>query len=178
MNKKIEIYTDGSCLKNPGPGSFAFLIINYEEKKLTIYSKFYSSTTNNQMEMSSSLFAMKYINDNSFLGLNIAIFTDSQYLKNGINSWIINWKKNNWRTAGGDPVKNKDLWIDIDLLNNILRPSWFYVKAHDSNIFNNIVDKIANQTSKNGIELKKENIYCILREFLKNDLEDFNINII
>jgi ribonuclease HI len=186
MNKSMmdyEIYTDGSCLKNPGVGAFAFIIIDNKSKNLYIKSKYYDETTNNQMEMLSSIFAMKYCSDNidkNQINNKYILFTDSQYLKNGINDWIIKWKKNNWRTSLNADVKNKDLWIQIDYYNQRLKPEWVHVRAHKDNDMNNLVDKIANLTSKNSSDLTDISIYNIISEsdYIKKNFSNYKINIL
>jgi ribonuclease HI len=173
----IEIYTDGSCLKNPGKGGFSFMIIDHREKNLSISSKFCGQTTNNQMEMMSCVFAFEEILKKNKLNSPIIIFTDSQYLKNGINDWIKNWKKNNWKTASNSPVKNQEIWIKIDELNQKLIPKWEYVKAHAENPYNNCIDEIAQMTSKYEKNLDQEEINSIFHKFFpeyKNNLL-FNI---
>jgi ribonuclease HI len=172
-NYSVEIYTDGSCLKNPGIGGFGFLILDHFNKNLYIMSKYYEDTTNNQMEMLSCVFALKYclynlINEN-LKDKKVLILTDSQYLKNGINDWISKWKKNNWKTAANSPVKNQSIWMEIDYLNEKIRPNWLYVKAHADNPYNNFVDKIANLTSKTQRELNQFEINKVFSEFFSNN---------
>lgn len=166
----VEIYTDGSCLKNPGEGAFAFMIIDHVKKNLHIMSKFYESTTNNQMEMLSCVFALKHLLKNNKIynsddNNSVLILTDSQYLKNGINDWIFKWKKNNWRTSTNEAVKNQSIWIEIDNLNQKIKPDWKHVKAHADNPNNNFVDKIANFTARNKRNLTKSEIYQIFDDF-------------
>ena len=120
----IKIYTDGSCLENPGNGGWAAIII-YDEKKTQIKGS-KKNTTNNQMELLAPIEALKKIPK----GSKVQIFTDSKYVKSGITEWIHNWKKNGWKTADKQPVKNKELWEELDLLNNEFEISWNWVKAH------------------------------------------------
>ena len=101
----IEVYTDGSCLGNPGVGGWAFLVI--KENKLTSKSGLDKNTTNNRMELCAAIEALDFLKDEKIL----KIHTDSRYLKNGISSWISSWEKNNWLTSNKKPVNNKDLWI-------------------------------------------------------------------
>ena len=136
MNK-ITIYTDGACSGNPGKGGWgAVLIQNKEEKYLSGSNKF---TTNNQMELTATIEALKSIIKPS----RIALYTDSQYVKNGITSWIFNWKKNGWRTANKKLVANKDLWIELDKYVDFHSVDWFWVKGHSGDHYNEIVDKLA-----------------------------------
>ena len=133
----IKIYTDGSCLENPGNGGWAAIIIDDEKKTQIKGSK--KNTTNNQMELLAPIEALKKIPKAS----KIEIFTDSKYVKSGITEWIHNWKKNGWKTADKQPVKNKELWEEIDLLNNEFVISWNWVKAHSTDRLNNEVDLLA-----------------------------------
>jgi len=133
----IKIYTDGSCLENPGNGGWAAIIIDDEKKTQIKGSK--KNTTNNQMELLAPIQALKKIPK----GSKVQIFTDSKYVKSGITEWIHNWKKNGWKTADKQPVKNKELWEELDLLNNEFKISWNWVKAHSTDQLNNEVDLIA-----------------------------------
>ena len=137
----IKIYTDGSCLENPGNGGWAAIII--EDGKKTQISGSKKNTTNNQMELSAPLEALKKIPK----GSKVQIFTDSKYVKSGITDWIHNWKKNGWKTANKQKVKNKELWIELDLLNNQYDIEWTWIKAHSSDKLNNEVDLIAKKSA-------------------------------
>ena len=137
----IKIYTDGSCLENPGNGGWAAIIIDDEKKTQIKGSK--KNTTNNQMELLAPIEALKKIPK----GSKIEIFTDSKYVKSGITEWIHNWKKNGWKTADKQPVKNKELWTELDLLNNEFEISWNWVKAHSNDKLNNEVDLIAREAA-------------------------------
>ena len=132
----IKIYTDGSCLENPGNGGWAAIIIDDEKKTQIKGSK--KNTTNNQMELLAPIEALKKIPKAS----KIEIFTDSKYVKSGITEWIHNWKKNGWKTANKQEVKNKELWTELDLLANEFEISWNWVKAHSTDQLNNEVDLI------------------------------------
>ena len=137
----IKIYTDGSCLENPGNGGWAAIIIDDEKKTQIKGSK--KNTTNNQMELLAPIEALKKIPK----GSKIEIFTDSKYVKSGITEWIHNWKKNGWKTVDKQPVKNKELWEELDLLNNEFEISWNWVKAHSTDELNNEVDLIAKEAA-------------------------------
>ena len=137
----IKIYTDGSCLENPGNGGWAAIIIDDEKKTQIKGSK--KNTTNNQMELLAPIEALKKIPK----GSKIEIFTDSKYVKSGITEWIHNWKKNGWKTADKQAVKNKELWEELDLLNNEFEISWNWVKAHSTDQLNNEVDLIAREAA-------------------------------
>jgi len=137
----IKIYTDGSCLENPGNGGWAAIIIDDEKKTQIKGSK--KNTTNNQMELLAPIEALKKIPK----GSKIEVFTDSKYVKSGITEWIHNWKKNGWKTADKQPVKNKELWEELDLLANQFEISWNWVKAHSTDQLNNEVDLIAREAA-------------------------------
>ena len=137
----IKIYTDGSCLANPGNGGWAAIII--DQKKKTQIKGSIKNTTNNQMELVAPIQALKKIPK----GSKVQIFTDSKYVKSGITEWIHNWKKNGWKTANKQPVKNKELWTELDLLTNKFEISWNWVKAHSTDKLNNEVDLIAREAA-------------------------------
>jgi len=137
----IKVYTDGSCIGNPGNGGWAAIIIDDDEKTQIKGSK--KNTTNNQMELLAPIQALKKIPK----GSKVQIFTDSKYVKSGITEWIHNWKKNGWKTANKQPVKNKELWTELDLLTNEFEISWNWVKAHAADKLNNEVDLIAREAA-------------------------------
>jgi ribonuclease HI len=137
----IKIYTDGSCLGNPGNGGWAAIIID-DEKKIQIRGS-KKNTTNNQMELLATIKALKKIPK----GSSVQIFTDSKYVKSGITEWIHNWKKNGWKTANKQPVKNKEFWTELDNLTNDYEIKWKWVKGHSNDILNNEVDLIAREAA-------------------------------
>ena len=122
----IKIYTDGSCIGNPGKGGWAAIILNGDNKTEIKGSE--KDTTNNQMELLAPIKALKEIPK----GSKVEIFTDSKYVKSGITEWIHNWKKNVWKTTNKKDVSNKELWTELDLLNNECKISWNWVKAHST----------------------------------------------
>ena len=137
----IKIYTDGSCLTNPGDGGWAAIInIDGEIKKISGNEK---NTTNNRMELMAPINALKYINSKD----QIEIFTDSKYVKNGITEWINTWVLNNWKTSNKEDVKNKDLWIELYKLNQSLNVKWNWVKAHAGDTLNEEVDMLAKEAA-------------------------------
>ena len=136
MNE-VTIYTDGACSGNPGKGGWGAILIYAKEKKYMSGSK--QLTTNNQMELTATIEALKAILKPS----NIALYTDSQYVKNGITSWIFNWKKNGWKTANKKPVANKDLWIELEKYVDFHSVNWFWVKGHSGVHYNEIADELA-----------------------------------
>ena len=133
----INIYTDGSCLGNPGDGGWAAIIIK-DGVKIQIKGN-QKNTTNNQMELFAPIKALKKIPK----GSKVQIFTDSKYVKSGITVWIHNWKINGWKTANKQKVKNIELWKELDILSNQFEIKWNWVKAHSSDKLNNEVDLIA-----------------------------------
>ena len=138
----IEVYTDGSCLGNPGKGGWAFLVNN--EGVISSRSGYSIEATNNQMELTAAIKAIEFLVNHK----EMSIYTDSNYLKNGITLWVTNWKKNNWKTASKNPVKNKELWERLDQLNYLKKIKWKWVKAHDTNKLNNEVDLLARQSAE------------------------------
>ena len=138
----IKIYTDGSCLKNPGNGGWAAIInINSEVKRISGSVK---DTTNNKMELMAPIKALQEIKEQQ----PIEIYTDSQYVKLGITDWIHKWIKNNWQTSKKEPVKNKELWIELYELTKFYEIKWIWVKAHAGNILNEEVDLLAKQAAE------------------------------
>ena len=133
----IKIYTDGSCIGNPGQGGWAAIILN--DGKKTIIKGNKKDTTNNQMELLAPIKALKIIPK----GSKVQIFTDSKYVKSGITEWIHNWKKNGWKTANKKEVSNKELWTELDQLNSEFEISWNWVKAHSTDKLNIEVDLLA-----------------------------------
>ena len=135
----IKVYTDGACRGNPGPGGWGVYIqLNDEEKDLYGGNP---ETTNNQMEMQAALEALKYLKDKNDV---IELYTDSNYLRQGITEWIHKWKLNNWRTAAKKPVANRDLWIEISDLNEKMDVQWNWVKGHAGDPGNERADQLAN----------------------------------
>ena len=137
MNK-VEIFTDGACKGNPGPGGWgAILRYGTTEKEIYGASK---NTTNNIMELTAVIESIKNLNK----PCELIITTDSKYVKNGITEWIHNWKKNGWRTAAKKEVKNKELWIELDSLIQIHSITWDWVKGHSGHPENERADLLAN----------------------------------
>ena len=134
---KIIIYTDGACSGNPGKGGWgAILMFKEHEKKISGGLK---ETTNNQMEIRAVIEALKIIKKSS----QIIIYTDSKYVMDGITKWINGWKKNGWRTADRKPVKNSELWQELDEEVAKHRIEWRWVKGHSGNKYNDIADELA-----------------------------------
>lgn len=164
QNSNIHIYSDGACLKNPGPGGYAGIILS--NNSIKVISGFFEDTTNNRMELSAATESFSYFANPDILSQKISIFTDSQYVKNGITNWIFNWKKNNWKTANGSSVKNQSLWEKLYHLNQNLKPEWNWVKGHSDNLYNNVVDFIATTVAKSQKSFDLfEDYKLLLKEF-------------
>ncbi len=141
-NKYIDIYTDGACSGNPGKGGWGvYLKIDNEEIQLNGAK---DNTTNNRMELTAVIEALKYLKCKS----NINLFTDSKYVMQGIEEWIHNWKKNNWKTSKKEPVKNKELWIELDKLVSLHNIQWKWVKGHSGDYGNERADYLATTAIK------------------------------
>jgi ribonuclease HI len=138
----IKIYTDGSCLNNPGNGGWAAIINDNEIiKKISGSVK---DTTNNKMELMAPIMALQEIDKNN----EIEIYTDSQYVRLGITEWIHKWIKNNWQTSKKAPVKNKELWMQLYELTKSYKIKWIWVKAHAGNALNEEVDLLAKKAAE------------------------------
>ena len=137
----IKIYTDGSCIGNPGPGGWAAIILNSEKQHIISGKK--KNTTNNQMELMAAIKALVFFSKKR----KIIIYTDSNYVKEGITNWIKIWEKNNWKTVNKKKVKNVELWIKLNTLSNFHDIEWKWVKAHSGDPMNNMVDKLARKAA-------------------------------
>ena len=140
----IKIYTDGSCLSNPGNGGWA-AIINNDGNILRI-SGSEKNTTNNKMELMAPIRALQKISSNE----QVEIYTDSKYVKLGITEWVHKWIKNSWLTSKKEPVKNKELWIELYNLNKSFEINWIWVKAHAGNPLNEEVDLLAKRAAESN----------------------------
>ena len=139
MSDKLKIYTDGACSGNPGIGGWGAVLINSDTGEEKHLSGAENLTTNNKMELTATIESLKSIIKPS----EIELYTDSQYVKNGINIWIINCKNNGWRTANKKPVANKELWIELDTIVQFHNVRWFLVKVHSGNHYNEIAYQLA-----------------------------------
>tara|TARA_B110000003_G_C16402788_1_gene439005 strand:+ start:70 stop:495 length:426 start_codon:yes stop_codon:yes gene_type:complete len=138
----IKIYTDGSCLSNPGNGGWAAIINN--DGDVVKISGSEKNTTNNKMELMAPIKALQEIKKNE----QVEIYTDSKYVKLGITEWIHKWTKNNWKTSKKEPVKNKELWVELYDLNKSFEINWIWVKAHAGNTLNEEVDLLAKKAAE------------------------------
>ena len=146
----IKIYTDGACSGNPGIGGWGVVILSDNNNPVFLNGGM-QDTTNNQMELQATIQALKYFNKPKALTL----YTDSKYVKDGIQTWIIKWKKNGWKTSTKQPVKNKKLWVQLDSLICKHEINWKWIKGHSGNANNEKADFLA----RSYIEKINENIY-------------------
>jgi len=143
----ITVYTDGGCSGNPGPGGWAAVVF-FPAGKRTL-SGHERTTTNNRMELTAVLAALREIKRHGAGNDRVAVHTDSQYVKKGITEWIHTWQKNGWKNSAKQPVKNQDLWKDLKTLADSLPVDWHWVKGHADNEHNNECDRLV------GLEIKK-----------------------
>lgn len=143
----VIIYTDGACSGNPGVGGWGAILMYKENKKELHGGSQY--TTNNRMELTAVIEALKSLNREC----NVDLYTDSKYVKDGITSWLHNWKVNNWKNSKKQEVLNKELWQELDVLQSRHKVNWYWVKGHADNELNNRADELARMGIK---EIKKE----------------------
>ncbi|HEX6018122.1 MAG TPA: ribonuclease HI [Burkholderiaceae bacterium] len=139
MSEPVVIYTDGACKGNPGPGGWGALLRSGGHEKELFGGE--SRTTNNRMELTAVIEALSALKQRA----RVAVYTDSEYVKNGITSWIHNWKLRGWRTADKKPVKNVDLWQRLDELAAAHDVRWHWVRGHDGDPGNERADELANK---------------------------------
>jgi ribonuclease HI len=146
----LIVYTDGGCSGNPGPGGWGYVIVEGESKvgsgEERIGSGGEKVTTNNRMELTAVIEALSLILASpAWAERPVSVYTDSQYVQKGISQWIAGWKRNGWRTASKEPVKNQDLWVRLDELAGKLRPRWVWVKGHAGIHYNEICDRLTQE---------------------------------
>ncbi|WGV99645.1 ribonuclease HI [Vibrio sp. YMD68] len=146
MTKQVEIFTDGSCLGNPGPGGYG-VVLRYKETEKTL-AKGYNLTTNNRMEMLAAVVALQTLKE----PCEVVLTTDSQYVRQGITQWIHNWKKRGWKTSAKKPVKNADLWQALDKETARHTVDWRWVKGHAGHRENEMCDELARTAAENPTE--------------------------
>ena len=134
---RVKLYTDGACRGNPGPGGWGVVMLFNDEKKTMSGSQ--DNTTNNRMELLAAIKGLEALTK----PCTVDLYTDSKYVSDGISSWIHNWRKKNWRTASGSPVKNKDLWQELDKIVLHHKVSWHWVKGHAGDVYNEEADMLA-----------------------------------
>ena len=143
MTKQVEVFTDGSCLGNPGPGGYG-IVLRYKQNEKQI-ARGFTLTTNNRMEMMAAVVALRTLKE----PCKVILTTDSQYVRQGITQWIHNWKKRGWKTADKKPVKNADLWQALDKESARHEVEWHWVKGHAGHRENEICDEIARAAAEN-----------------------------
>jgi ribonuclease HI len=156
----VSIYTDGGCSGNPGPGGWAYLIVNERKTKdplldagvMPVQTKVIAekwgaekNTTNNRMELSAVIAALETLHTLDESHGQVTIYTDSLYVQKGISIWIHTWKKNDWKTSDKKPVKNRDLWLRLDELASTFLLTWEWVKGHAGNPFNERCDWLTHE---------------------------------
>jgi len=139
MSQTVELFTDGACKGNPGPGGWGALL-RYGGHEKQLYGG-EPHTTNNRMELMAVIQGLRALKRAS----RVRVTTDSQYVKNGITQWIHNWKRNGWKTAARKPVKNADLWQALDQEVARHQVAWHWVKGHDGHAENELADRLANR---------------------------------
>ncbi|OZG73638.1 ribonuclease HI [Hahella sp. CCB-MM4] len=137
--KKVEIYTDGACKGNPGPGGWGVVLIYGKQRKELWGGE--ANTTNNRMELTAAIQGLNALKQ----PCQVELYTDSQYVRKGITEWMTNWKKKQWRTASGSPVKNSELWKLLDEACQRHQVSWHWVKGHSGHPLNELADELANR---------------------------------
>lgn len=139
MSERVTIYTDGACSGNPGPGGWGALLVSNGTEK--VLSGAEPRTTNNRMELMAAIRALEGLSRSCAVDL----YTDSQYVRNGITTWIAGWKKRGWLTADRKPVKNEDLWRRLDEARGRHQVAWHWVRGHATDALNNRVDGVARE---------------------------------
>lgn len=151
MKKEVHIFTDGACRNNPGPGGWGALL-QFQDKEREV-SGAESCTTNNRMELMAAIKALSILRESC----SVVLTTDSQYLRQGITTWISGWKKKGWKTSAGKPVKNQDLWEQLDKEVQRHEVRWKWVRAHQGHAENERVDVLARM----AIDQLKDGSSCV-----------------
>jgi ribonuclease HI len=139
MTHVIKMYTDGACKGNPGPGGWGVILFYQQHEKTLLGAEM--ATTNNRMELTAAIKGLQSLSR----ACQVELYTDSQYLKQGMTQWLDAWKKRGWKTANHQPIKNIDLWQTLDGLSTQHQISWYWVKAHSGHPENERADALANQ---------------------------------
>jgi ribonuclease HI len=148
--KKVQVITDGACLGNPGRGGWA-AILRYNQHKKEVWGS-ESHTTNNRMELQAAIEGLRALKEDC----EVEVVTDSEYLKNGITTWINGWKRNGWMTKARKPVVNQDLWKDLDEQVERHQTTWTWTKGHASNADNNRCDELATRAAREQSKSRKD----------------------
>ncbi|HSU33720.1 MAG TPA: ribonuclease HI [Bryobacteraceae bacterium] len=146
--KQVQLITDGACKGNPGRGGWAF-ILRYGEHKREMFGSA-PETTNNRMELTAVIEGLKRLKE----ACAVEIITDSEYVKNGMTKWIAGWKRNGWKSSDKKPVKNQDLWMELDKLVNSHRVQWTWTKGHALHEDNNRCDELASRAAEDQVSSK------------------------
>jgi ribonuclease HI len=147
---ELIVYTDGGCSGNPGPGGWGCVIVEGDaiagSGAETVRSGGEKMTTNNRMELTAVIQALTLVSSTpAWRSLPVSVYTDSQYVQKGITQWIAGWKRNGWRTAAKEPVKNQDLWVSLDALVAKLSVRWVWVKGHAGIHYNEVCDALTQE---------------------------------
>jgi len=145
MEASLKIYTDGGCSGNPGPGGWAYVMVqkNYQGVKIIAQRKgAVKDTTNNRMELTAVIKALRALKRMDKVPSHATVYTDSQYVQRGITEWIHMWKRNSWKTSDKKPVKNQDLWKELDELAGEYKLTWQWVRGHAGNEYNELCDRL------------------------------------
>ena len=141
----LHIYTDGGCSGNPGPGGWAYVMVQETFQGDKIFAEDWGAeenTTNNRMELSAVISSLAALKRLETAPKQLSIYTDSQYVQKGMTEWIKNWKSRGWKTSDKQPVKNKDLWMILDALASEFTVKWIWVKGHSGNLYNERCDEL------------------------------------
>jgi len=148
METSFKIYTDGGCSGNPGPGGWAYVMViqTFQGGQIASMDKGgEKNTTNNRMELTAVIMALRALKSMKNVPNQAAVCTDSQYVQKGITEWILNWKRNSWRTSDKKPVKNQDLWMELDALSAEFPLKWEWIKGHAGNEYNELCDAMTKE---------------------------------
>jgi len=154
MNEGLCIFTDGGCSGNPGPGGWAYVMVTQTFQRTQILAKDKGNeknTTNNKMELTAVIMALRALRTMTNAPRGTTVYTDSQYVQKGITEWIHSWKRNSWRTSDKKPVKNKELWTELDALSSEFSIKWEWIKGHAGNEFNEMCDEMTQEAIREAV---------------------------
>ena len=144
--ESIRIYTDGGCSGNPGPGAWAYIMLDGDSRRED--SGYEAATTNNRMELSAVIEGLKRVVQRGSAGRSLEIYTDSRYVQQGITDWILRWEQNGWRTQSKKPVKNQDLWQELRRGSRELQIRWHWLAGHAGDVLNEECDRLVQETMR------------------------------